>query len=45
MQITLAILRIRNTEILEEKNCTEYKELQKHPSNTKKEDVLKKEFI
>ena len=42
MQITLAILCIRNAEILEEKNCTEYEELRKHPSNAKKEDVLKK---
>jgi len=32
----------REQEILEEKNSTEYKELQKHPSNAKKEDVLKK---
>jgi len=30
MQVTLAILRIGNTEILEEKNRTEYNELQKH---------------
>ena len=30
MQITLVILRIGNTEILEGKNCTEYEELQKH---------------
>ena len=42
MQITLAILRIGNIEIQEEKNCTVYKELQKCPSNVKKEDVLKK---
>jgi len=32
----------REQEILEKKNCTEYEELQKHPSNAKKEDVLKK---
>ena len=37
----LSILRIGNTEILEEKNCTEYEELQKHLSNAKKEDMLK----
>jgi len=42
MQITLVILRNGNTEILEEKNCTKYKELQKHQSNAKKEDMLKK---
>jgi len=34
--------RTGNTETLEEKNCTEYEELQKHPSNAKKKDMLKK---
>jgi len=34
----LGTLLIENAEMLEEENCTEYKELQKHRSNVKKED-------
>jgi len=39
MQITLATLHVGNAEMLEEENCTEYKELQKHLSNMKKEET------